>query len=64
MKRKSAGLLAFNILDSIEENKESKKDMDMIFIKRHADSVVDHDIIMFGYLRKKSNIRYLQSNEI
>ena len=52
-KRKTISLSTFLKLE-IEEKKDDPK-QDLIFIKKHANTIVDNDIVLFGYMNKKSN---------
>ena len=58
MKRKTVALSSFLMLEAEEEKKEENEDKkELVFIKRHADTVVDHDLVKFGFMLKKSNSR-------
>ncbi len=49
VKKKTVALSSFLKLESEnEKTDETQEKKDLVFIKRHADSVIDHDINMFG----------------
>lgn len=59
VKKKTIALSTFLKLESeSDKSEEAMEKKELIFIKRHADSVVDHDMTIFGYMKKKSNNRY------